>query len=131
MTSPFQDAAALASTAIDDVFGEQFTLDPMATGVDVNGRGVADPDRAAQTFTATFIDSYARADSGPARQQGVTAEKPGHASSRPQISFDAAALPYAVKRGDRVTRASDGSLYQMAEPRKVDTIRVLVDLNRI
>lgn len=131
MTTPFQDAAALASAAVDGVYGEPFTVIPMTRGNDVNARPTTDSGRAQTVITAAFLDVFARADSGPARTQGVTAERPGHASSRPQISFDRSQLTYAVKRGDRMQRGSDSSIFEVAEIRRADPVRDLADLNRV
>jgi hypothetical protein len=130
MSSPFQDAAALASSAVDDTYGEPFTYQPM-TAADVNARPSIDANRAALTITAVLLDSFARAHSGPARTQGVTSEQPGHASTRPQLSLDPAALPYTPRRGDIVTRGSDGSKFLVAEPRRPDDVRIILDLNRM
>lgn len=130
MPSLFQEAAAIASAAVDDVFGEEFLYQPM-TADDVNARPSIDPNRAPLTIVAAFLDSYARAESGPARTQGVAAERPGHASSRPQVTFDRRALPYDVCKGDRLTRVDTGETFQVAEPRKSDGPRIALDLNRI
>ncbi len=131
MTTPFQDAAEKASAALDDVFGEAFTFLPMTAGLDANARPSADPDRDVVAFTAVFIDTAARAHSGPARTPDVVNERPGHSSSRPQITFALAALPYRPRRGDRVQRAADNALFQIAEPRAADPVRITVDLNRV
>src|SRR5579885_1271611 len=131
MTTPFQDAAAQASAAVDTVYGESFIVTPMTRGNDVNARPIADPDRAPASIVAAFLDVFARADSGPARTQGVTAEKHGHASSRQQASFDRTQLSYAVKRGDRLQRASDNTIFEVAEIRRAYPLRDLADLNRM
>jgi len=131
MTTPFQDAAAAASGAVDDVYGEPYLYQPMKRDADVNGRLIVDPDRAPVTVTGVPFDAYARADSGPARTQGVTAEKPGHASDRPSVSIERAALPYAPHVGDRLTRVSDGVKFSVAEPRRLDLVRIVLDLNRL
>ncbi|MBI1202547.1 MAG: hypothetical protein GC182_08555 [Rhodopseudomonas sp.] len=130
MSTLFEDLAGLASAAVDSVYGETFTLLPMTAAGDVNDLVAADQVRASLPFIGNFLDAYARVDSGAARTQGVKAERPGHASNRPQLSFDRAALPYAVRRGDRVLRAKDGVTYHLAEPRSPDLVRVIVDLNR-
>lgn len=129
MTSPFQDAAAAASAAVDDFYGEPFQFAPMASIP--NGRPSADPGRAVVTFTAAFIDVYARFDSKLTHTFGVVPEKPGHSSSRPQISFDPASLPYRARNGDRVIRTATGDQYQLAEVRSDQTRRMLCDLNLI
>src|SRR6266536_1631689 len=55
VTSLFQDAAAAASAAVDTVFGEPWTYQPMAVGGDVNARRAPDPDRAALPITGAYI----------------------------------------------------------------------------
>lgn len=131
MATPFQNAATKSSAAVDKVYGEPYLYQPMTHGADVNARFVIDPDRAPLTVIAAPLDLYARAHSGPARTQGVSAEQPGHASDRPSVSIDRAALPYDVRPGDRMTRVSDGVLFRVAEPRPVDGPRISIDLNRV
>jgi hypothetical protein len=129
MASPFEIAAAATSAAVDRVYGKSFFYQPMTAATDVNARPVFDPTRAAVTITAAFSDAFFRAGEGPTRSPGVNNEKPGHASSRPQISFDAAALPYRAQRGDRITRLADGKIFRVAEVHLDDTRRILCDLN--
>ncbi len=129
----FDDAAAMHSAAVDLVYGEQFVYQPFAVVAgDVNGRMAPDPDRDQITITGAFIEGYARALSAQARKQGVKPERPGHASSRPQLDFDATQLPYAARQGDRVLRVATGVLYHVAE-RKFPTggQRQQFDLNKI
>jgi hypothetical protein len=130
MGTPFQDACAAASGAVDTVYGEPWVYMPMATG-DANTRRSPDPERAIISIVAAFIDPYARAFSGPARKQGVRVEHPGHASSRPIIDIALAQLTYDPRRGDRVTRSTDGSLWQVAEVRPDGTGRAELELNRL
>lgn len=129
--TPFSTAAEKLSAAVDAVYGETFTFLPRKSGGDVNAPFAADPDRAPLEFTASLINRYARADSRLVTKQGVSAEKPGHASARPQLSFDRAALPYEARRGDRVRRAKDGSVYVLAELRVTEDRRIVADINRI
>lgn len=129
MPTPFQQAAALASAAVDSVYGETFTFQPMAAA-DPNARPAADASRAAQQIVGVLLDSFARSHSGPARTQGVTPEQPGHSSTRPQFSFDRSALPYDPRAGDFLTRA-DGSKFKVAEVRRPDMVRIILDLNRL
>lgn len=139
LSSAFAQAAVAASIAVDAVYGEIWTVQPMATS-DPNARRSPDPGRAVLTVTAAYQSAYARASSGPARQQGVKNERPGHATERPRISFDMArcvvvdgaepaALPYRLRDGDRVTRLKTGTTYQLAELRTDDTPRTEADLN--
>ncbi len=131
MTTPFQDAVAASSAAVDAVYGEPYRYQPMTCDTDPNARMIIDGSRAVLTITCTMVDIYARADSAASRTQGVIPEKPGHASDRPSVSIDRVALPYDPRKGDRLTRLSDGVLFQVAEPRIRDTTRVFLDLNRL
>lgn len=141
LPSAFAQAAVAASLAVDAVYGESWSVQPMATS-DPNGRGGPDPNRAALTITAAFQSAYARASSAGARQQGIKPERPGHSSERPRISYDPARcvlvdgvdpapLPYRLRDGDRVTRLKTGTIYRLAEMRTDDTLRIEADLNVI
>jgi hypothetical protein len=130
MTSPFHDALLAASQSVDDIYGEAFTFRPMARA-DVNDRPAADPDRAETAITAVFIDFFARAGSGPVRTPGVAAEWPGHTSARPQISFAAAALPYAARKDDRLVRVADARVFAIAEIRRGADPRLACDVNEV
>lgn len=118
MGSVFEDACAAASAAVDTVYSESWIYQPYAaTGGDVNGRPAADPNRAETPIIGVYINPYARAFSAEARHQGVKPEKPGHASSRPQIDLDVSQLPYPVCDGDRITRCKTGEVFSVAEPK--------------
>jgi hypothetical protein len=130
MGTPFQDACAAASDAIDTVYGEPFVYLPM-TAADPNARRTPDPNRATTPIVGFFFDPYARAASGPARRQGVKVEHPGHGSSRPVLDIALAQLPFAPRRGDRVQRLEDNSLWELAEPRPDGTGRAEIDLNHL
>lgn len=129
MGTLFQDACAASSDSVDLVYAEAWQYIPMAAA-DPNGRAIADGGRTATTIQAAYFDPYARAFSGPARKQGVKPERPGHASSRPIIDFAVAQLPYAVAKGDRLQRASDQSLWVIAEVRPDGVgVRAECDIN--
>lgn len=130
MGTPFQDACAAASNAVDTVYGEPWIYLPMAVD-DPNGRHSPDPDRAITSITGVFLDPYARAFSGPARKQGVRAEHPGHASSRPVLDIALAQLAFTPAHGDRVKRCLDGSFWMVAEVRADGTGRAELDLNNV
>lgn len=131
--SIFDDALCVASAAVDSVLAESWTYLPTAAaGGDVNARRAPDPDRAAAPIVGIFIDPYARAHSGAARRQGVKAERPGHASARPQIYLDLTQLPYEARQGDLVRRGKTGKRYHVAEVKKDSAgPRAYVDLNEI
>ncbi len=133
--SLFDQALAAASAAVDLAFAdtEQWIYEPTAIPEgDVNARRAPDPDRAATPIVGIFIDPYARAHSGAARRQGVKAERPGHASARPQIYFDVRQLCFAPREADRVRRCKTGVLYHVAEIKHDGAgSRAYVDLNQI
>jgi hypothetical protein len=143
MGSLFQDGAAIASAAVDTVYGEPFLYQPMAAASgDVNARSATDSGRSAMPVTAAFFDAYARAFSGPLAQlsQGRSAELPGHSSGRPLLDLDFTQLPYEPRRGDRVQRQAPGDadgvftgqVFEVAECRPDKTgPRGELDLNLI
>jgi hypothetical protein len=126
--SIFQEAFGLASEAIDDVMGECWTYQPMAKG-DANGRSSQDPERAPASFTAVYLDPFARAGAGPERKPGLRPEHPGHASSRPVCDLALCRLPYAPRAGDRLVRRQTCMLYEVAEARPNGVGRAALDLN--
>jgi hypothetical protein len=131
----FEDACAAASNSIDMVYAdaEGWSYQPYAaTSGDVNARSTPDSSRAVLTVTGVYIDPYARAFSSQVRHQGVTPEKPGHASSRPQLDLDVTQLPYPVRSGDRVTRIKTGQVFKIAEGKfPSGGPRFQLDLNEI
>jgi hypothetical protein len=133
MGTVYEDAVAAHSAAADTIYAERFTFRPMAqANDDMNARKGSDPDRAALHIHATFLQPYARAFSGEARRQGVKAEHPGHASSRPQIEIDIDQVPFKIRDGDQVERHKTGAVYTIAEIKfpSVGTRRVF-DLNLV
>jgi hypothetical protein len=127
----FQDAAVAHSAAVDMVYSECWTYLPYAAaGNDVNARPVADGSRPAQPIIGVYLDPYARAESATVRRQGVTPEKPGHASARPQLDLDVTQLPYRIQNGDRVVRLATGDIFKVTEPKFPSAgIRQQLDLN--
>ncbi len=131
METLFDDALGVASECIDQVFAERWTYEPWASANDdVNARGGPDPRRRPQEIRGAFLNSYARAFSKEARHQGLKEERPGHASTRPQIDFDTVQLPYKPRRGDRLRRHKTGEVFHIAEPKFPSAgTRMQVDLN--
>jgi hypothetical protein len=140
MGNPFEDAAAASSRAVDAVYGNPWLFQPTDAD-DPDGRRAPDPDRAAFAIIGAWIDPYARAGSGPARRQGVKAEHPGHASSRPFLDVDVTQFGQGLpRRGDRLQRLDPdalaqgvnkpvGPLYEVAEFRPDGTGRAEIDVN--
>jgi hypothetical protein len=130
----FEDACAAASNSVDTVYAEGWTYQPYAVTAagDVNARPTPDTSRASMNIIGVYIDPYARAFSAQVRHQGVTPEKPGHASSRPQLDLDATQLPYPICNGDRVTRLKTGEVFHIAEPKFPSAgPRKQLDLNKL
>lgn len=130
MLSEFKRAAAVASKSVDAVYGEAFIFKPMKRADDVNARLLSDSDRDEVTILAVVAQSFARALEGAARVQGVKSEMPGHSTVRPVISVDRDKLG-DIRVGDRFQRVSDAALFQVAEIRRHDPARILLDVNRI
>jgi hypothetical protein len=128
MSSIFQEAFALASDGIDEVFGEWWVYMPMAKD-SPNTRPSPDPLRNTKRVFAVYIDPFARAFSGPERKQGFKVEHPGHASDRPVCNIALCRLPYEPRDGDRVIREQTKLLYEIAERRPNGMGRAALDLN--
>lgn len=130
MGTPFEDACAAASNAVDAVYGKPWLYQPMRAD-DVNARKSPDPDRAAVSIVGTFIDPTARAFSGPSRHPGIKVEHPGHTTSRPVLDIALAQLPFRPTSGDRVQNLATMSWWEIAEVRPDGTGRAELDLNRL
>ncbi len=118
----FFETAIAASGAIQDiVYGESFMIVPRTVAAgpngkpDPNARGIADPNRAAQTFTGVWTDPHATVQ--PINRTGHPAGEGGRfGDDKPSIDFETAALPYSIKIGDVVTRMKTGERYAVADP---------------
>lgn len=114
MTSPFEQAAALTSAAVDFVYGEQFRFIGMKPGVDRGAARVLDTTRIAFDVAGGFIDPskqaypHARGTSQNAAQRHVVTE--------PFVSIDNGNMQWAAITGDRVTRLKTGVQYEISRP---------------
>ncbi len=114
MPSPFEQAAALTSAAVDAVFGEQFTFIGMKAGVDRGAPRIVDTARPPFTVTGGYVDPSKTA--FPHARGTSQNQAQGHVVTEPFVSIDNARLQWAVVTGDRVTRAETGVQYEIARP---------------
>lgn len=132
MASPFQAAMRVAAVTHDRVMGERFDYHPMAQSSDRNAPRVIDAARSVVlNLLAPWVDGASRFHSGPPKEPGVIAERPGIASTRPAVSLDLARLPYPPKVGDQLRRLVTGALYQVAEVQPSAPGFARLDLNKI
>lgn len=132
MASPFDAAIAAAAATHDSIMGEDFIYRPRSRPADVNKRETDDGSRAViDPLRAVWGEPAARFDSGPARLPGVEAERPGHATARPFVSFRLSLLPYRPRDGDMVERKATGEKFRVAEVLPSTPGLVRLDLNRM
>lgn len=123
MTTPFEQAAALTSAAVDAIYGEKFTIIGMKQGTDRGLPRVIDPSRPAFDVIGGYIDPsksafpHARGTSQNQAQQHVVTE--------PFVSIDNANMQWAAVTGDRVTRQKTGIQYEIARPMPDGVARTL------
>ncbi|TYL80170.1 hypothetical protein [Bradyrhizobium cytisi] len=115
MPSPFEQAAAQTSAAVDSIFGELFTFTAMKENGDVDAKRVVDPDR--PDFDA--IGAYLAATSSlypHARGSIADDHVQKTAASQPLVSIDNANLRWPVVTGDRCTRQKTGEVFEVSRP---------------
>lgn len=129
MPSPFQDAAAAASAAVDAWYGEAFTLQPRArTGGDVNGRAAAVG--AAVAFTGVLVaEGRSMHAEGRAKAQSTTMEV---GAAPPYVNAPSAAFAVRPEIGWHVTRTATGERFRIASP-PLDRgrVRIVLPLERM
>lgn len=114
MPTPFENAAALTSAAVDTIFGEVFTFVAMKPAADRNLPRIIDTSRPVFSATCGFVGPsktgfpHAR---GTANNQAQ-----GHVITEPFISIDNSRMQWAVETYDRVTRQKTGAQYEIARP---------------
>jgi hypothetical protein len=113
MPTPFQNAAAMASAAVDAIYGESFQLIAMKAAADVNASRLADAARpsffAIGAYLAPFKSILPHA-------RGSIQDDNAHkfAASTPMVSIDNANLQWPVETGDRVLRMATGDLFEVS-----------------
>lgn len=98
---------------MDRAFGEEFTFVAFKYSADLNLPTTADSSRA--SFDAVGVwDGPARSVAPRAR---ISSDGQAHsiAGAMPSVCVDEALLPWTPIRGDRVTRAADGSTYEVSK----------------
>ncbi len=127
--SRFADAWTTASRNIDAYFGEAFTFKPIAY---VGGKYGPDPARSAVAITAAF-DSGAALD----KQEGVHGSRVVRdlaadvATMHANIDLATDALPYAPVVKDRLTRQSDGAVFEVSAVLQDDFARITLRVMKV
>ena len=98
---------------MDETYGELFTFAAYTTGDDVDLPKTLDANRPPFVAIGTW---YGQAESGEPKARGAQQDDNAHAwiASKPQVSVDDAALLWPVRQGDRITRANDGQVFEVA-----------------
>ena len=106
----FDEVLGQVDSAIDDIFGEQFSYQPRRETF--GGETVADT---ARHGVASVLGVYS---DGAQHQmaEGASGEPiAGFVTSPPRFSYVTSQIPAPVQRLDRFTRLSDGQVYEVAE----------------
>jgi hypothetical protein len=114
MSSPFEDILTdLVEPLVDSTFGDEegFEFRPMTTADSVNGRPVADPARRVVPDVPAIYDDHPM-DFDESRNNR---DRPGFATTTPQISVQVSALPWEIMRGDEAKRNATGAVYRVTE----------------
>jgi hypothetical protein len=114
MTSSAQ-AWRAAYPALHDAFGESFVLRPRRASLDTRVNDTHDPERPTVTVTGIYIDASDRFSAPDAHDQR-TDKRPGAVSGDPVIElFPAISSGIIVRRGDRLEREADGTIWRVVE----------------
>lgn len=112
MPSPFSARDARVSGAVDRAFGERFSFEAFTKGADVDLPATADATRIAFEVTGVW-EGLSKSDHPAAR--GVPDNNAQmRAASMPSVSV-ADDLVWQPRRGDRITRLFDGSVYEISK----------------
>jgi hypothetical protein len=114
MSSPFGELLTdLIEPMIDATFADEegFEFRPMTTADSVNGRPIADPARkVVPDVPAIYDDRPMGFDESSGKR-----DRPGFATTTPQISVQVSALPWEIVRGDEAKRNATGAVYRVTE----------------
>lgn len=112
MPSPFARLlTSVVQPAVDSVFAddEGFDFRPMAqSGGGVNGRPGPDTNRAVALAVPAIWYSRPMEIAEPK-------DRPGFATTEPQIAVRAWLVPWAIQRGDEIKRLATGEVFRVAE----------------
>lgn len=113
MPTPNPARAARLAASIDKAFGESFTFLPFTSSGDVNLPKIPDAGRAQFDARGTW-DGPTKSDTPAAR--GTIQDDNAHSwtASKPSVSVADPALVWAPKRGDRVLRQLDSTVYEIS-----------------
>ncbi|MBA4800191.1 MAG: hypothetical protein H2043_22625 [Rhizobiales bacterium] len=133
--SIISDRLARVRLAVDREWGEPFAFVPMADAPDRNGAPIADVSRQARTVIGRWSDKAEPLNQSDAYDQR-TDKRPGVSNARTTIFLSRQdALPGElelwVRRRDRLTRVSDGSIYQVVTAIPSGRLRIRCDVNKL
>lgn len=113
MTIPFSARNSKVSGAMDRAFGEEFTFVAFKYSDDVDLPPVADGARA--SFDAVGVWDGPSRSFSPRARLSTNSQAHAVAASMPSVCVDDALMAWMPVRGDRVTRAADGSTYEVSK----------------
>lgn len=117
----------MASSALDQRHGEQFTFRAMKTAASVNLPRVADDSREEFTVVGVFVappkSVYPQARAGVSDDHAHRADV-----TVPRVSVDQRLLNWPVRPFDRVVRVQTGETFDVAKVMPGDTIRTFFHL---
>jgi hypothetical protein len=104
--------AARLAASLNKAFGEVFTIEPMMAQADPNGRFVPDTSRTA--FDVTGCWDGPTASRTPATRGAITDDVAHNWTvSFPSVNVADADLAWTPRKGDKLTRQLDGSIFQI------------------
>jgi hypothetical protein len=113
------------AAAIDDSFGESVTVMPMRRAV--NHSSTPDPTRTHVAVCAVFSwrseMAFNNRDSRAVSSSNIDTA-PLISTRKPCFSFRFGSLPFALRQADRITRLSDGSLFEIKNVKSDGVSRV-------
>ena len=107
----FRQAFLFADQALDTVYAEPITITPMAKPA--NGRPVPDPTRQPVTLQGIFDEPSVQ--DFPSSRGHAAASSHEFGTTKPQVEFNVADVPYRIVIGDRITR-ENGDTFAVADP---------------
>lgn len=127
MSNAFNIAAQMASSAIDQRHGEQFTFRAMKVAASVNLPRIADESREEFTVAGVFVSPPKSV--FPQARAGVSDDHAHRTDiTVPRISVDQRLLNWPVRQFDRVVRVQTGETFEVAKVMPGDTIRTAFHL---
>lgn len=129
------DRLARLRQATDRAWGEPFLFIPMTDGPDRNGPPVADPSRESRSVIGRWSDKAEPLNQSDAYDQR-TEKRPGVSNSHTTIFLSRQDAPDGepdlwVRRRDRLTRFSDGAMYQVVTAIPSGRLRIRCDVNKL